>query len=491
MGKAFLVIKRDIELPRPIPGNFDRIVTLNRGNIYLINEYNDQFNSNMCILYYYNNDSVNSQTSIFMTKIEIDTLHAVGDITLYTEEDRGDHSHVIDYLLACSVVYDNRHNTFRYIDINTIDSNYFGNFCKIKGYEYRVSRGDSDINYTHYLGLITSLPAHTYTIPDYMVEYINTRSNQAQETRTDDPLEWALNLDTDGPVRPELEPTNETPVNRPSSTFTITSEGLYAFENMFRESKSVQVKDYSKEKIKIGSKITKEELLSIFKYVPLKVSINQFITKYGFYDKNTDTFISLDKKWKKSKATHNERLKIIYELYDINIKDISDDLAIRSLDAETLFKYCKFKVIDYTKSSKLFGLKELKKGLVGKYVEITNILLKETVKKSKDKENTLFVLTEEGKKVKFCLEDIKIIYPNITGYNPPLDRTIKINDEVKVVNDKKLEEFKKNDITKVHDVKTINNKKYVLIGNKNKVYQPINKFKKYVKRSKEEAIKQS
>lgn len=143
-----------------------------------------------------------------------------------------------------------------------------------------------------------------------------------------------------------------------------------------------------------------------------------------------------------------------------------------------LLEFCQFKVINYIESAKLFKFTEAKKKLVGKIVNIENIELNAEVKSSTEKHDTLFVLTEEGKRLRFLLSDIEIIYPNINGYNIPKDRSIKEGEIVRIKDDRRIS-IKRNEQVKVLKVKTVGNKKYAQIESrtKQKLYTPLNKLR--------------
>lgn len=210
----------------------------------------------------------------------------------------------------------------------------------------------------------------------------------------------------------------------------------------------------SSKKDEINKNITDELLISLFKYIPIKYHYYN-----AFYDTKTNKIVYWD----------GGKVKVIFKKLD-NIAELFSIFV--------LSKYCKFKVKSYEKSAKLFQNTNFKKCLVGNSYTVEKISLQTEVKRSKDLQNTLYVVTQGGKS-RFLLEDIEIIYPNISGYNIAKDRTISKGSTVRVINDKHMSYIKKNDIVKVESIRKVGDKKYAAIKvNNNIVYERLNKFKK-------------
>lgn len=182
----------------------------------------------------------------------------------------------------------------------------------------------------------------------------------------------------------------------------------------------------------------------LFKYIPVS-TYNQS----GFIVDNK-WIVSVDKKG-----------AIKYEETPISITSNN-----KFIDLSVLIDQCEFRVINYIDSAKMFKFTEAKKALVGKIVKVSNIGIGDVVKKVDIPQNTIHVVNEEGRNLRFLLSDIEIIYPNISSFNPPKDRIVKKGSIVKVVNDKRIS-IPKNERVKVLDIKVLGNhkwsKKYAII----------------------------
>jgi hypothetical protein len=104
----------------------------------------------------------------------------------------------------------------------------------------------------------------------------------------------------------------------------------------------------------------------------------------------------------------------------------------------------KLKIKDITNSNTVFGGNKERKELLqsledSPYVEDWSI---ETANSKKLSSNTkvIMITNKEGKKVKFLFDDCEFINPDISGYNPPVNKTITNKSIVKIL-DKKLSKY--------------------------------------------------
>ncbi len=206
--------------------------------------------------------------------------------------------------------------------------------------------------------------------------------------------------------------------------------------------------------------ITEDYLKKAFEYIPVRqYGLNGFIK-----DKETSLlWVTTDKKGKQidPKATL------------INTK--AD--PVRAFSVDPIIKHCKAKVISCTDSVKLFGKPNIKKNALDKIFEIDNLEVQAEVKKSDNLEDTIW-LNIEGTKYRFVLSDIKLIYPNIKGYNPKKDNTIKTGHTVKCINDKHCFKLNKGDTVRVDHIKLIGDKSYIgFIDNEQMIYMKKKNFK--------------
>jgi hypothetical protein len=89
-----------------------------------------------------------------------------------------------------------------------------------------------------------------------------------------------------------------------------------------------------------------------------------------------------------------------------------------------IYTQCKAKIKDYKKSGFEFGFPTKKMNLVGQTLRITEIEGNYETRRG----NIVDVISLDvnGSSLKFCMDDIEIIYPPYKGFNPKKDRTIKI-----------------------------------------------------------------
>ena len=173
--------------------------------------------------------------------------------------------------------------------------------------------------------------------------------------------------------------------------------------------------------------------------------------EYGFrvsskilvtYDGKTKTSNKLHNVLSESKVTNNEK----------HLKEV-------------IHKWAKATVKSYEKSVELFGHKTRKKAMFEatddkgkqKVFKITSI------KFNYDKEGTfhhVIELNDGTLNLKFLLDDINLVLPTINDYVAPKDRTIKMHDECKLVNNK---------ITPVQKGSTV---KVIKMFNRHQVHNP-------------------
>ncbi len=193
----------------------------------------------------------------------------------------------------------------------------------------------------------------------------------------------------------------------------------------------------SSKKVNKTPKIPLKLLKKTYKYIPIKYDGN-----YGFYDEERNLLVFL----------LDRNMQDIILVIPNTIKDISN-----YYNTKILFSKCEFNVKNYFKSAKLFGRVNTKKELVGKVLksEKEDIVLDEEHKKTKVKESTITLKCGETN-LKWCLDDIEIIYPNIKGYNTRLDREIHINDTCIVSNTRKINHaLKSHEKVLIKDIKEV------------------------------------
>lgn len=195
-----------------------------------------------------------------------------------------------------------------------------------------------------------------------------------------------------------------------------------------------------------------EKYADYFKYTPIKIN-----SKAGFY---ISGYI----------------VRQVNHLEDIAKKSLTYDYLIPTFNkkewfhTEAITKDCKFLVKDYGNSSKLFKFTQLKKSLVGKTLLGTEIELEAKVKNSEEVHQTIKLILEDGRKSRFLLSDVEIIYPNLASFNPPKDRELKIGATARLVDNRKTG-IPKHSSVKVIDIKKVGNKKYAIVDHKGqKVY---------------------
>lgn len=193
--------------------------------------------------------------------------------------------------------------------------------------------------------------------------------------------------------------------------------------------------------------------IKLFKYLPVKS-----LGIKGFYANNYIISVKSDG-------------KIVYKKSEI--KNPESYFCLNTIEEQ-----CKFKVKGYIDSSKLFKFTELKKSLVGLIFKGEELSLNAIIKQDENgKYNTIKLVLEDGRKTRFLLSDLEIIYPNISGFNPPKDRVIHNGAIVKVADNRRLC-IPKDVKVKVLDIKTVGNKKYAIVDyNNSKIYTKIKQLR--------------
>lgn len=132
---------------------------------------------------------------------------------------------------------------------------------------------------------------------------------------------------------------------------------------------------------------------------------------------------------------------------------------------------CKFKVVNYINSAKAFKFTDLKKSMIGNVYFGSEIELGCEVKSLEGPQNTIKLTLEDGKKSRFLLGDIEIIYPNINSFNAPKCRDLIKGVIVKVSDNRRLS-IPKNSKVKILDIKTVGTgkgaKQYAVVDYNNK-----------------------
>lgn len=218
-------------------------------------------------------------------------------------------------------------------------------------------------------------------------------------------------------------------------------------------------------KEKVNDKLTFDILKEAFKYIPINYDGSE-----GFYHDGALVI---------KRAIHNKSRRFKSNKVKKEIKSIKlePNLVSKFFSEQTLMNNCKFKIKDYRLSSKLFGFTESKKKIVGKVVDISKIEFQANVKKSDKRENTVYIKVEE-KNLRFSLDDIEIIYPNVNGWHERKPRLIKNGADVKLIRNKEFKHIPKGTIVKVSQLKNVGNKRYIGFKYENKeVISRINNFK--------------
>ncbi len=164
---------------------------------------------------------------------------------------------------------------------------------------------------------------------------------------------------------------------------------------------------------------------------------------------------------------------------------------------DVLTTFCKFRVINYKTSGKIFSNSNKKAELLGKFVNVSKFEFEIEHPKSEVPVNTLYVNTENSGNLRMVLDDIQIIYPNIRGYTPKKDRDLfKVNREGQIIsinvvqgeklmliNNKHVKNCEHKDVIIVKEIKPIGNNVFIgFIGKFNVTndldYVNIKNFKK-------------
>lgn len=138
----------------------------------------------------------------------------------------------------------------------------------------------------------------------------------------------------------------------------------------------------------------------------------------------------------------------------------------------SLLSFCKAKIKSVEKSGEL-GYRTAKNKLLGQQMRIEE-LIKGYKRKNGDVINCITV-NSNGRNLKFLLEDIEIIYPDVKGISFPKDREIKKGTMVKCMNSKHTK-FQKGELMEVVAVDKTN--KIITVNSNGKRYiSSIKRFK--------------
>jgi len=211
------------------------------------------------------------------------------------------------------------------------------------------------------------------------------------------------------------------------------------------------------ESIKESPKAINEQEVKLLEYIPIRSSWTR-----GFYVKKDDGKHYLVGLEEQSSSTEDKK-----RLFGILLPEGFDPMG--AIDATAITKYCKFIVKDYVKSSRLFKFTDLKKSLVGKTLNGCEIEFDSKIKSTDEKFATVKLIIDEenDKKTRFLLSDLQIVYPNIKGFNPPKDRTLRVGVNAKISDNRKLQ-IPRNEQVKVVSIKKIGEKSYAVVNYNNK-----------------------
>ncbi len=216
---------------------------------------------------------------------------------------------------------------------------------------------------------------------------------------------------------------------------------------------------YSVEKKNKAMKKSSDNAYKLFKYIPINGAYG-----YGLFDA--------------------ERRIVVYPKISNKNGDVIQKLKLEEVDKDykpekyfslqALIDTCAFRVKDYKLSGKLYRNSAQKEKLVGKILNVHSFEFDVENPKEEGMINTLYVDSEFGN-LRMVLDDIEIIYPNIKGFKPKLDKTlvkitrrgeildIKINigDSLVIKNPKGIKNAEIKDVIIVKKIKPIGNIVYI------------------------------
>lgn len=233
----------------------------------------------------------------------------------------------------------------------------------------------------------------------------------------------------------------------------------------------------------VPSNITFENLAALFKYIPIK-----YKNLLGFYYKGNMILKTTSYKKEPRYDLKRGKYKNPILVEKIEFIPMAESDVLKYYSEETIKAFCKVKIVDYVKSSKLFKYSGEKKELLNKTLElagnkqrltfeILDIKLKDKLKTNDELQNTISI---DGKtrKLRFVMEEVEIIYPNINGWAPTKDKTIKEGSTVKIKNNRHCRNVPKNQSVTIVTIKSVGNKVYAGFSHENKlIYNNIKNFK--------------
>jgi len=125
-------------------------------------------------------------------------------------------------------------------------------------------------------------------------------------------------------------------------------------------------------------------------------------------------------------------------------------------DKNILQTVCHVRIKSFSQSGDLFGYKPTKELMMksNQLFEINDVLFEYKCKKDEVSRNVIEVAYKD-KSLKFVYEDLEFVYPDVEilrkGYTEPMDRTIRRNSKVKIIDDRKIP-LKRNSVFKVSSV---------------------------------------
>lgn len=307
--------------------------------------------------------------------------------------------------------------------------------------------------------------------------YLYTESEDDPIREGDKIFKTILPLNKERLILPKHLNTEEYLKELPDIELQDVLDGYYKLiNNTFPIGFKYLVERISKES---NEKITYKVLSSLFKYIPVILK-----NKEGFYH-NGNIYVKYKKKINKFKApndnkfTLNLKHKVIEDRYinKLEITKCKEENIQKLFSLNPLKKMCKFKIIGFEESGRLFEYTALKRTKVDSYAEVIKIELQVEVKKSNKLENTITLLVDD-KELRFLLDEVEIIYPNINGWTATKDRSIKEGLSVKIIDNRRYRSIPIGTKLVVDNIKNIGSIKYIgyKINNKT-IYDRITNYK--------------
>jgi hypothetical protein len=211
------------------------------------------------------------------------------------------------------------------------------------------------------------------------------------------------------------------------------------------------VKKYNKELSKSLDKMIYDEIDNAFNFI-YRISNSKdlaYTVRLGnliIYRKNKKTEKSIGL-FKGYNGYNKEKINAV-SLYKSNNFLFKDKNILQTI--------CHVRIKSFSQSGDLFGYKPTKELMMksNQLFEINDVLFDYKCKKDEVLRNVIEVAYKD-KSLKFVYEDLEFIYPDVEilrkGYTEPIDRTIRRNSKVKIIDDRKIP-LKRNSVFKVSSV---------------------------------------